>query len=1116
MDQYPYSIPPTYQPYSDEVANKPGPDAQVSSAADTYYVNTGSAVAGFGFVPPIPQQQQQQQENLPPVQANGLMPSIQTGSGPAGYELYPNQQFATVPEPIPVNSSIVPMETSVDPVTIPQMIPVRAPDYEQPNYIREANDSGQLMGYQAIPVPETQPEQVMQTTLEPAPQAYDEIQLGMEKTASNLPNDEPITAAGTNEEVTASQEQLTEVSPSAEPTTDHTESMETPIPEALPCVETAQPDHTESTETPIPEVLPCVETAQPVSNDGPEQNEPPASVEDVQMSEKDTSAPLTSTDVPSDAAETQPEAAMEIDSTTTPVASSKPVEIPEDHSSITAKKKRRRIVQLNDDDDSEEEDGPDRLELLRSPEPPKDEEEPTGTANVGLDACTGDEKPNDDDAAAAAAAGSEREDDERPGSADSGEKRSAVSIFQNVVMIPAGDSDAHKRKKIRVLESDDEEEEQRVTESVDDIGLTGDGDGGDELNRAGDLLIDENAELGDYGAMEGIEMDKMEQIVTMDAPIIDPSRMINEDDDDDEDDDENENDAGSEGGEKEKDGSDQEEEEAEGSQDEELGEEEEVVEEGVEMITAEDDDGEAIGIATDDEKELEEEKTASEENDDRGSSQENQASDAEQSDQDQPSGEESSKEEEETRSHNRSVSRSATASPVDGEKESRSSDQRKGDGHKSGSEDDVVCQNDLELNTISLLTDEEDDNTTPLPPPKKELPVVRIVNIKKELLDTRFVKREPGLHKPQSATSYQQQHYLKQQQQMAQRKEEKQKKKQKKQRIFDNNDPFGAWSSSSSEDEFIPNDIYFGTPDRVFTASTKIRCQRQKMANERYSKYTGGKSGKRHYTDDSDVEERRKRKQKMEQIARLNLPAYQQAQLQSLVKKKNKKKHGRFYDKSQDIPNDIYFGNVNVPLHVLYAFGSSSSDDERADQNRPNTSWRPPQAAPVKHGKYQTTSKSYKTTSSSSYSKSTVSPSNDRSVQAMKEYLKIAGFKNVKFHKLWEGCKSNQERANAILRLMQEKGLEGEPTIAKCRELRKQLQMEREAKVLDTSLIIDGGEGRITRRSARQPQNQNSSDPSDPNAPSTSGLSQAPVVPPESLETLNRIRNVIDPDSDGE
>lgn len=228
-----------------------------------------------------------------------------------------------------------------------------------------------------------------------------------------------------------------------------------------------------------------------------------------------------------------------------------------------------------------------------------------------------------------------------------------------------------------------------------------------------------------------------------------------------------------------------------------------------------------------------------------------------------------------------------------------------------------------------------------------------------------------------------------------------------------------------------------------------------------------------------------------------------------MIKKKKKRRQDRFYDKSQDIPNDIYFGNVNVPLHVLYAFGDSSSEDER-----PNTSWRSESSSHSSH-KYHRTGGGpgsrgpYKKSSSTSsalaaYERSSVSPSSDRSVQAMREYLKIAGFKHVKFHKLWEGCKSNQERANAILRLMQDKGLEGEPTVAKCRELRKQLQMEREAQVLDTSLIIDSGEGRITRRSKRNP--------SDPNAPSTSGT----VVPPESAEAINRIRSLVDPDSDGE
>lgn len=755
----------------------------------------------------------------------------------------------------------------------------------------------------------------------------------------------------------------------------------------------------------------------------------------------------------------------------------------------STKKKRRRIVQ-EDDSESDENDR-ERMELLRSPEPPVAADE--GAVNSSLDQLEDKEKAVED------GEGQLKEGDEDEGRSDSrnssGDRNDAApSIFQNVVMIPAADADAHKRKKIRVLDSDDDDDDQHqaMATTVDDIGLTG--EGADELN-PGDG-IDEGGDDGEFG--EGLE-----QIVAMDAPIIDQSRMLEEGEDDDEED-QNGSDK-----EKDKEGSDREErDEVNGSDveepataevEEEVEEEEEEAEEGVEMITAEDDAGEAIGIATDDEKELDEPEAQESAPEDGGSEQEEAASEAE-------AGSDAE----------RSESRSAAGSSEENQdSQDSTSNQRKSDDEDSDKDqdqettkktgdsgDEVVCQNDVELNTISLLTDEEDDNPTPLPTPKKELPVVRIVNIKKELLDVSRVKKE----RYDPTSYYQQQHQIKQRQLEARKKE----KKKKRERNFDNNDPFGAWSSSSTDDEFIPNDIYFGTPDRVFTANTKIKCQRQKQMNERYSaKY--GKSGKRRYSDDSDGEERRKRKQKLEQLSRLNLPSYQQAQLQTMIKKKKKKHKDRFYDKSQDIPNDIYFGNVNVPLHILYAFGDSSSEDER-----PNTSWRSEPSSHSSHkyhrsgggpgsrGPYKKSSSSY-----AAFERSSVSPSSDRSVQAMKEYLKIAGFKHVKFHKLWEGCKSNQERANAILRLMQDKGLEGEPTVAKCRELRKQLQMEREAQVLDTSLIIDSGEGRITRRSKR---NHGSSDPSDPNAPSTSGT----AVLPESAEAINRIRSLVDPDSDGE
>lgn len=102
-------------------------------------------------------------------------------------------------------------------------------------------------------------------------------------------------------------------------------------------------------------------------------------------------------------------------------------------------------------------------------------------------------------------------------------------------------------------------------------------------------------------------------------------------------------------------------------------------------------------------------------------------------------------------------------------------------------------------------------------------------------------------------------------------------------------------------------------------------------------------------------------------------------------------------------------------------------------------------------------------------------------IQTMKNYLKAAGIKKVKFSKLWEGesflivarlleyisivlhyinlvsigCKSNSERAHAMLRLLRDKGLVGEPTMAKCRELKMKMQVKREIDELDTSVILD-------------------------------------------------------------
>lgn len=46
------------------------------------------------------------------------------------------------------------------------------------------------------------------------------------------------------------------------------------------------------------------------------------------------------------------------------------------------------------------------------------------------------------------------------------------------------------------------------------------------------------------------------------------------------------------------------------------------------------------------------------------------------------------------------------------------------------------------------------------------------------------------------------------------------------------------------------------------------------------------------------------------------------------------KKKDRFYDKSRDIPNDVYFGDVKVPLHVLHTrWASDASADSSSESS---------------------------------------------------------------------------------------------------------------------------------------------------------------------------------------
>lgn len=67
--------------------------------------------------------------------------------------------------------------------------------------------------------------------------------------------------------------------------------------------------------------------------------------------------------------------------------------------------------------------------------------------------------------------------------------------------------------------------------------------------------------------------------------------------------------------------------------------------------------------------------------------------------------------------------------------------------------------------------------------------------------------------------------------------------------------------------------------------------------------------------------------------------------------------------------------------------------------------------------------------------------------------MKITGIK-INYGKLFDGVRSTDEKCNTIRRIFAHKGMIGEPTVAKCKKLRLEIQAKRESAELDKSVII--------------------------------------------------------------
>lgn len=82
-----------------------------------------------------------------------------------------------------------------------------------------------------------------------------------------------------------------------------------------------------------------------------------------------------------------------------------------------------------------------------------------------------------------------------------------------------------------------------------------------------------------------------------------------------------------------------------------------------------------------------------------------------------------------------------------------------------------------------------------------------------------------------------------------------------------------------------------------------------------------------------------------------------------------------------------------------------------------------------------------------------IDPNEDPRLSNLKNFVKLAGIK-INFGRLFDGLSSTDQKCMLIRRILAQKGLEGEPTIAKCKQLRLDLQTKREIAELDTSVII--------------------------------------------------------------
>ncbi|XP_068971485.1 HIRA-interacting protein 3-like isoform X1 [Bombus flavifrons] len=127
----------------------------------------------------------------------------------------------------------------------------------------------------------------------------------------------------------------------------------------------------------------------------------------------------------------------------------------------------------------------------------------------------------------------------------------------------------------------------------------------------------------------------------------------------------------------------------------------------------------------------------------------------------------------------------------------------------------------------------------------------------------------------------------------------------------------------------------------------------------------------------------------------------------------------------------------------------------------------------------------------------TKKPEDNKKIQLLKKYIRLAGIHVKSYNDLWASCKSNAAKVRCLRELLAKNGINGRPTVEKCKKAKEKNESLKDVAELNTSNIIS--EGRVTRAQRNK---------------ESTKTPETPTKHREARSSFKRVLTVVDSDSE--